>query len=289
MIEYRTLKDTPLDRIHQAFVDAFSDYQVKMDLPFWRFEQMLIRRGFCPDASMGAFDGAELVGFVLNGLREWKGKPTAYDLGTGVVPSYRRQGITSSILKKIKALLFDMHIAQYLLEVLTVNESAFSLYQKQGFAVQREFACFRCSKEQLAAGSVGCVVRIDDLDLDPLKSFWDFDPSWQNAMASVHALRDAFACVAAKAGDEIIGYGLIDKKSGDIPQLAVSRAHRRSGIGRSILWGLAKATESGTIGVLNIEAGEKHIIDFLLASGFTAHVSQYEMLLPLVPSQEKGE
>lgn len=41
---------------------------------------------------MGAFDNEELVGFVLNGFRNWYGKTTVYDTGTGVLPKYRRQG-----------------------------------------------------------------------------------------------------------------------------------------------------------------------------------------------------
>ncbi|WP_345742161.1 hypothetical protein [Clostridium botulinum] len=38
-----------------------------------------------------------LVGFVLNEFRSWNGKPTVYDLGSGVIVEYRRQGVASNM------------------------------------------------------------------------------------------------------------------------------------------------------------------------------------------------
>jgi len=45
------LKNVEMETLHIAFVEAFSDYQVKIDLPFWKFHQMLKRRGFDPELS----------------------------------------------------------------------------------------------------------------------------------------------------------------------------------------------------------------------------------------------
>ncbi len=97
-MEFKTLRKVQLEKIHEAFVDAFSDYQVKMDLPFSKFHHMMNRRGFSPELSLGAFSDGKLVGFVLNGHRIYEGKKTVYDMGTGVVKSHRRQGITTRIL-----------------------------------------------------------------------------------------------------------------------------------------------------------------------------------------------
>ena len=57
------------------------------------------------------------MGFVLNGFRDWNGKATVYDLGTGVIGEYRKQGITSNIMSCLKALLKEEGVEQYLLEV----------------------------------------------------------------------------------------------------------------------------------------------------------------------------
>ncbi len=127
MFTYKTLEGTGVEVLREVFEDAFSDYQVKMELPLWKFQQMLQRRGFAPEISLGAYHKDRLVGFVLNGLRVWNGKPTVYDMGTGVIGEYRKQGITSSMLMALKSLLKEKRVDQYLLEVLQVNTPAVEL------------------------------------------------------------------------------------------------------------------------------------------------------------------
>ena len=53
-MEYRTLENTDSVCIYEAFTQAFSDYQVSVDMPFKSFETMLKRNGFMPAVSVGA-------------------------------------------------------------------------------------------------------------------------------------------------------------------------------------------------------------------------------------------
>lgn len=282
MYSYKMLDKISTETLHQAFVDAFSDYQVKMDLPFWKFQQMLQRRGYHPEISMGAFKDGRMVGFVINGLRSWNGKATAYDLGTGVVQECRRQGITSHLLLNIQKLLKEKNIAQYLLEVIQSNESAVQIYSKQNFKIQREFACFQLEKDKFIPKTACTVECVERIDLEQFKEFWDVEPSWQNSIDSIYAVSEAFSYVVARQDDKIVGYGIIDQKTGDIPQLAVNPNYRGKGIASSILTEMVKRTESPIISVLNVESHLKPMEDFLLVkSGFTYHVGQYEMLLKL--------
>lgn len=39
MYSYKMLDKISMETLHEAFVDAFSDYQVKMDLPFGSFNR----------------------------------------------------------------------------------------------------------------------------------------------------------------------------------------------------------------------------------------------------------
>ncbi len=55
MIDYQSLETTPFTALHGAWVRAFSDYQVAVDMPLWKLERMLTRRGYVPELSMGAF------------------------------------------------------------------------------------------------------------------------------------------------------------------------------------------------------------------------------------------
>jgi len=281
MILYQSLERTSLETLHKAFVEAFSDYQVKIDLPFWKFEQMLQRKGFNPEVSIGAFENDKVVGFVLNGVRLWNGKVTVYDVGTGIIGEYRRQGLTSDMLLHIKKLLKDKKVEQYLLEVLKENQAAIQLYQKQGFTVEREFSCFQLNKDEFIPIATCKVEKAANIDFDQLEEFWDFKPSWQNSMESICSIPEAFSYIVAKVDETIVGYGVIDKRTGDIPQIAVNKDYRGNGIASSILTTLLENTESENISVLNVEAPFEPVEKYLEKAGFEFEVGQYEMLLKL--------
>lgn len=281
MILYQSLQKTNHEILHETFVEAFSDYQVKIDLPFWKFEQMLQRKGFNPEMSIGAFENDQLVGFVLNGLRLWKGKVTVYDIGTGIIEEYRRQGLTSDMLLQIKKLLKDKQVEQYLLEVLKENQAAIQLYQKQGFTIEREFSCFQLDKGQFIPTTTCKIEKAAMIDLEQLKEFWDFRPSWQNSLESICAIPEAFSYLVAKVDETIAGYGVIDKRTGDIPQLAVNKDYRGNGVASSILTALLENTESENISVINVDAQFKLVEKFLEKAGFKFEVDQYEMIATL--------
>lgn len=279
MIYFKTLDNISIEVVHKTFQEAFSDYQVKIELPLWKFQQMLLRRGYHPAISIGAFQDERLVGIVLNGLRQWKGKVTAYDLGTGVIAEFRRQGITSEMLLQVKSLLKTKLVEQYLLEVLKTNQSAIELYNKQGFEIQREFSCYQLEKEKFIPKTSVKVKHLERLELKELREFWNFEPSWQNSESSIEAVPEAFEYVIAEYSSTVIAYGMIDKKTGDIPQIAVHKDNRRKGIGSSILSELVRSTDAQRVSVLNVEASDKNMNDFMAQSGFNYQVGQYEMLL----------
>ncbi len=81
---------------------------------------------------------------------------------------------------------------------------------------------------------------INPNDWRELTEFWDFVPSWQNSIDSINAVSDSFIYSIVRFDDNIVGYGVIDKKTGDIPQIAVNKNYRRKGIARSILTDLIK-------------------------------------------------
>ncbi|SET89802.1 GNAT family N-acetyltransferase [Lacrimispora sphenoides] len=279
MLAYRTLNDASIETLHEAFQNAFSDYQVEMDLPIETFKQMLQRRGYAPEISIGAFKDDRLVGFVLNGLRNLNGKTTVYDIGTGVIIDYRRQGVTSNMLLNVKEVLKQNQIEQYLLEVIQSNTSALQLYKKEGFKIRRNFSCFKIDKKSYAPVKNHKVEHTDQMAWEQLREFWDFEPSWQNSINSVNAVSKEFLYSIVHYDNTIAGYGIINKKTGDIPQIAVKKVYRGKGIGRSIVTDLIENTESQKINALNVDDESKCMKDFLIKLGFETTVSQYEMLL----------
>src|SRR5688572_14356056 len=104
MIAIRQLRSVDDDVLFRCFVEAFSDYIVPMKPGREQFAEMLQRRGYRPELSVGAFDDGTLVGFTLNGSGRWDGGAAAYDTGTGVVPSYRRRGLSKQMIERVFAL-----------------------------------------------------------------------------------------------------------------------------------------------------------------------------------------
>lgn len=171
-----------------------------------------------------------------------------------------------------------------MLEVIQTNKSAVELYKKQGFEIIRDLACFALDKNKynpVMACKVEHIDRINSTEWEQLITFWDYTPSWQNSIDSINAASETFIYSIVRFDDTITGYGIIDKKTGDIPQIAVNKHYRHKGIARSIVTDLIKSTESYKAGVLNVDNQANTMKDFLLELGFEHAVSQYEMVLGL--------
>ena len=65
MTDLKQLKDVPLSEIHAVFIAAFSDYDIPMDLPFWKFRNICKRRGIDLEYSMGIFIDNKFFGFKV--------------------------------------------------------------------------------------------------------------------------------------------------------------------------------------------------------------------------------
>lgn len=281
MIYYNSLDNVEIETIYKTFLSAFIDYTVPLNLPYLQFKHMLTRRGYNPQISVGAFDHNQLVGIVLNGQRNWNGKTTAYDLGTGVIADFRKQGITTNLLQIAQKQFCSAGIEQYLLEVITSNTAAVQLYKKNGFKIQREFQCYELEREICMQDLFYTVNHVSKLDWEQVEDFWDFRPSWQNSIESVETLSDSFIYSIVCKNNAIVGYGIIDKETGDIPQFAVDKNWRRKGIGSSLIVDLVHNTKAHKIKLLNVQDQSHSIEQFLLKVGFKNGVRQYEMLLKL--------
>lgn len=282
MITYKTLEGTCMEVLYQSFLKAFSDYQVNINMPIDRFISMLERRGYVPELSVGAFEGNKMVGFVLNGIRSWDKKLTAYDCGTGVIPDYRKKGISSGIFSEVMDILRKNKIEQYLLEVIQTNTPAVELYKKIGFCISRSFSCY-CLQKPEAFNSIEDgnlqVVDLANIKWSIFKNFWDFSPSWQNSIDSILVHPHHYIAILFKEGDDIKGYGIINKYSGDIPQFAVCKSSRNEGIGQRILKGLLSLNEGKKATVINVEHGYYSVTNLLTKLGFEKFAEQYEMVL----------
>src|SRR5690349_9749272 len=86
-------------KLYATFTEAFSDYVYPFALTEGQFRNHLILNGVDLSRTAGCFVDGRLVGFSLNGFGEWEGLPTAYDAGSGVIPSHRRRHICESMFE----------------------------------------------------------------------------------------------------------------------------------------------------------------------------------------------
>lgn len=284
MYSYKTLENIELEVIYNTFVEAFSDYQVKFDISFDNFQIMMKRRGLNLDFSMGTFKDGKMVGFILNGVREWNGKTTIYDVGTGVVLEHRKKGVTGAMFKKLLEVCRDKKIEQYLLEVLQENSGAVNLYKGNGFQITREFDCYFLNKFNRSFNKNITLERLDSFSEEiwrELKKYWNYNPSWQNSIDSIKDNFNNFIYIVAKSGDKIVGYGIIEKTTGDIPQIAVSQQYRRQGIGKAIVNMLINSLDIERFKILNVDSRDLEMGKFLLSIGGEKYTKQFEMILEI--------
>jgi ribosomal protein S18 acetylase RimI-like enzyme len=259
----RTLHHDDFDAVFTAFREAFSDYVVPLSLTREQLQEMLTRRGWAPHLSAGVFDGARMVAFTLNGFED----RSAYDSGTGVVPSHRHRGLGREMIGFVLPLLRDAGAERYVLEVIDSNAPAIAIYRAAGFQETRKLQSWiydadAPSAEPIARGAMH-------------PEYCDVAPSWQNSTASIRRARDRFEVIG---NDD--GYAVVFPSNGDLPQLAVRPEARRRGLGTRLLREAA-AIAGKPLRILNIDDRASDIAAFLEAAGARRIVRQLEMELRL--------
>ena len=267
-----------------GFEDAFSGYAVDFDRR--ELIDMFQRRGFDPEVSFGAFDDGTLVSFILTGLGRYDGIPTAYDCATGTNPAYRGQRLAATLFDSVVARLQERGIRQYLLEVLSENDSAIELYRRKGFTVAAEYDCFRivsgdlvCSGKEIEGDFE--IRRFETESLGATETFCDFSPSWQNSLGSLMRGAAGLSRWGAYVSGNLIGCCVHDPVTGDVARIAVAPGFRRRGIASALMKKALSESVSATAKVLNIPVSDKTLHPFLTSLGFCLGLSQYGMSLQL--------
>jgi len=260
MTTIRNLTGVSFEAMTEAFNDAFSDYNIPARYTVDYLTNLVTRRGYRPDLAAGAFDGDRLVGFVFNCLDG----AAAYNSGTGVVISHRRRGIARQLMQHS---IDTLPAKRYVLELIESNERAAALYRELGFVETRKLQCWTYSAHEKTR-----ITEIANGDLDLIRSWCDFDPSWQNSVASVRRASEPYVVLGNEDGAAVVF-----TSNGDVPLLAVKRSARRQGLGSRLL--AAAATRANApLRILNIDERESGIATFLERCGAQRTVRQLEMV-----------
>lgn len=265
-------------------MEAFADYYLDAG---YMTEDVLFKRAIKNavdfESSVGVFAGPKIVGFTLIGIDRWKGALSAFDAGTGIIPSYRGKGIAKQMFDFAIPKLRKQHVERFILEVLQVNQPAVKAYQKAGFRISREFDCFQLEKQRVhLQGGEQVPIKIHLVGREILHSFrgeLDWEPSWENSFASIERIPDEVILYGAYNGRKCVGILAYYPLLNWIMCLLVRREYRRKGIAGGLLQHFIRSLPSDVsfVKLINVDHGDEAMRAFLEKAGFEFQISQYEM------------
>lgn len=230
--EIRRLSDSSLSEAvkiwNEGFVGYFADMTLSIDAYLSRLHYLFVS----PELSLIAFHENKPVGFLLNGIRDNKGRKTAWNGGTGVSADFRGAGIGKALVQAALELYRAHNVELATLEAICENERAIGLYQSFGYEIVDRLLFFQHD---------GAVVFPDIDGRYSIKSatpyevgrleFYDDSTPWQTQWQTLTRGRGEALIVVDSAGDEV-GYALYRRQfdeHGSLKGIAMHQCKVRSG------------------------------------------------------------
>ncbi len=272
MLLIKPLDHTPVFQIVNCFNLAFADYFV----PFHVSEAYMKERwrgsrvNF--SLSFGAFDKNKLVGFIITGVDQWYGKQTAYNAGTGVIPSYRGQKIVAKLYEQLIPALRANGIQHSVLEVICENEKAIRTYQNAGFEIIRRLHCVGGKISTSIELGKGIEIRREPLpDWEAYAKLPSYPACWDNHKNAIVIQQDNFEFLTLYRQEELLAYLIWKPEKSYIAQFA----HQKLKYGLQLFSQIKK--QSPSIKINNIDANDKGNLELIETIGLQKVVDQWEM------------
>ncbi len=282
MYEYKSMIDIDIKTIHDAFIDAFSEYEVKMDMPLEKLQEMMKTRSFDKKYSLGCFDKDKLVGFSLSGYRVINGLRYCYDTATGIRQAYQNKHIGKDLITNLVTMLRKNGIDYFLLEVLENNKSAQKIYLNGGFEITRKLNCYIMTKKFDVNYNSDYQFSYDPKFLESIneQEFNSYEPSWQNKIESYNQCKEKYKVISLNIKGELIGYLIVHKTNGNIMQIGISKNKRDKGFEQILLGEMQHTLKLDKYSLLNVE-DDSYIDHKVKDIGFENSVNQYEMQMKI--------
>ena len=279
---FRGLQKEDIPAMHQAFLQAFADYQLPFQLSFDQFVQKFIYKlNINYDLSVGAFFKDHLVGFIFSSIGTYRGKQTAYNGGTGVVSEHRGNNLTIRMYDYLVPKLKAQNVSQAVLEVLAKNERAIRSYEHCGFSIYTTYHCYKLKKFSNPASdflSRVAIVKTKEPNWLLYEKFVDTTPYFLDSTPILRQNLEHEHLAEARLGDEVVGYIIFQPQVSRLSHIAVDKNLRGNGIGKMLLDYALKASPTNSLTLLNVDQNHKTLIKTLKHIGFEPTVDQYEMV-----------
>lgn len=272
----KTLANIDIPQMAEAINQSFADYIVPFQLNAEQLQYKIIQEDVDLDLSVGVFDDDTLVGIMLHALRKNDGHLVVYNAATGVIPTYRGKGLVGKMYDSLLPKLQALQVQKMVLEVIEGNEPAIKAYEKMGYTISRKLVCFSGTAKVAETQKEISIKEATAFQWDKWLSFWDIQPSWQNAVQSVENSKATAKVLEAYLDDELAGYLIYNIDSRKVNQFAVSPSHRQKGVATALFSHLQQVLDNEMY-VYNIDASSQACIPFLKKLGLKEKVNQFEM------------
>ncbi|MCO4293478.1 GNAT family N-acetyltransferase [Solitalea sp. MAHUQ-68] len=278
-MELKTLESIPLATILETFNYAFSDYLVKLQLSKQQLMNKMESEGIELNYSVGMFDGDNMVGFILHAPGNWLGKPTVYNAGTGVIPTYRGKAITQKMYQYIIPKLKEKGINQHLLEYVEGNTFAKRIYEQVGFKPNRELDCLKGKINTKVSADDNCLFKeIEQPEWECLSSKFSVQPSWQNSINSIKRAGSKRKTIGLFHANELMGFTSFNPENGRIGLFFINEEERNKGYG-TLLLAYLQNNFDGELSVFNLDKSNQAVYVFFTKRGLKSVAPQVEMLM----------
>jgi len=282
-MDFYNLVEIPQEEIYNTFLETFGDYKVNVKISLEQFLTLQKRSSYSPEFSLGCFENGKLVGFQMNGVRTIHSKLTCYGIAAGYIPGYRNKyKLSYRFLNYNFSTLKKLGIQNYLCEIMRDNLPAVKIVKKLGGVINRNILTYRKKINE---------IRIDDNDSHDFEFHTENDlsflslcapiqdeASWQNSFDAINAILEDFFITTIRKDGNIIGYGVINKLQGDIPQFVIQEEFRDRGLGNLLLSKLINNTDSEYIGAFNVDENDAYLNKFFTGAGFEIYSKSYELI-----------
>jgi len=277
------LKRLPFEKVVEAFNHAFCDYVLPMQYTEKQLRERWKRANVDYSLSYGISRYGKLVAFMAHGTESRENILTAFNAGTGVVPSARGLHLVTHMYRRALQEFSRQGIGQVTLEVIKTNRHAISSYFRSGFRIGRELLCFRgtisVATSQINASNLNFQIRseavlphFDETD------FFNFQPSWENSRGAIERSVHSVNVLSVRTPDgDLAGIAVFSPARRQLLQFGIRRQNRSMGLGTKLFQRLQ--SECPEIVVNNIDSRDSATCLFLERLGLINYVEQYEMTL----------
>ncbi len=273
-----TLEGIPISVLTVCFNEAFSDYFMKFNATESYLQKRWKGAGIDFALSAGVMDDGKLVGFIVNGVRNYNGLKTAFNAGTGVIPSHRGNGLTEKMYQFLAPKFSENGIQSLSLEVIQENAKAIHVYEKVGLKISRALNCYTGKiKVEVPSTTQDLVFKkLETPEWETFKLFYDFEPAWENRNIAIKTCEELFSFYGVEKNNQLIAFAIIKDANLYIAQFGVHPDYRNQGVGQFLFSHLFSLYP--TLKIINVEASATSVIQFIESHGFKNTVNQYEMV-----------